>query len=104
MGIFQIQSTPSPPSQELSERARKNHPNMASARSSSSCPQGPKQGGWENCSISHGQLVKLQTQGFLPPTDLVPIRAGLASFDGGEQVEKFCNPSRGNEYVLFPTY
>ena len=79
-----------------------NHPNMASAPGSSSRPRGPKQDDWEKCSVSHDQLVQLQTQGFLPPTDLVPVRAGLASFDGGEQVEKFPNPSKGNEYVLFP--
>ena len=30
-----------------------------------------------------GQLMKLQKQGFLPPVDLVPVRAGLTSFNGG---------------------
>ena len=70
---------------------------MASAPSSSSRPHGSEKGDWERCSVSHGQLAKLQTQGFLPPTDLVPIRAGLTSFNDGAQAENFPNPSGGNE-------
>ena len=85
------------------ELARRNHSNMASAPSSSSRPHGSEKGDWERCSISHSQLVKLQTQGFLTPADLVPIRAGLTSFNGGAQAENFPNPSRGNECASFPT-
>ena len=69
-----------------SEIARKDHSNMASIPRSSS-RFGPEKGEWERCSVSHGQLEKLQTQGFLPPTDLVPVRAGLTSFNGGAQAE-----------------
>ena len=57
------------------------------APGSSSRPRGPEKGKWERCSVSHGQLVKLETQGFLPPADLVPVRARLTSFirgPGGE--------------------
>ena len=75
---------------------------MASAPSSYSRPHGSEKGDWERCSMSHGQLMKLQKQGFLPPADLVPVRAGLTSFNGGVQAEDFPNPSRGNEYASFP--
>ena len=53
--------------------------------------------------MSHSQLTKLQTQGFLPPADLVPVRAGLASFNGETQAEGFPNPS-GGERVCFVPY
>ena len=53
--------------------------------------------------MSHGQLEKLQTQGFLPPADLVHVRAGLASFNGKTQEEDFPNPSAG-ERVCFDPY
>ena len=75
---------------------------MASAPSSSSRPHGSEKGDWERCSISHGQLVKLQTHGFLPPADLVPVRAGLTSFNGGAHAENFPNLSKGNECASFP--
>lgn len=75
---------------------------MAGQRSSSSCLSSTKPGDWEKCIVSHSQLVKLQTQGFLPPAYLVPIRAGLATFDGGEQAESFPNPSRGERVCLVP--
>ena len=39
------------------------------------------------CTISQSQLVELKSQGFLPPAYLVPVRAGLATYDGGEQAE-----------------
>ena len=68
---------------------------MASAPSSSSHPHGSEKGDWEKCSVSHDQLSKLQTQGFLPPTDLVPVRAGLTSFTGEALAENFPNPTRG---------
>ena len=62
----------------------------------------PKTSDWEKCSISHSQLVKLQTQGFLPPAYMVPVRAGLATYNGGEQVERFRNPSKGERVCLVP--
>ena len=77
---------------------------MASAPSSSSRPHGPKKGDWKKCYVSHGQLEKLQTQGFLPTANLVPVRAGLTSFNGGAQAENFPNPSRGDECASFPTF
>ena len=73
------------------------------APSSSSRPHDPKQGDWEKCSVSHDQLVKLQTQGFLPPADLVPVQAGLDCFNGEIQAEEFPNPS-GGERVCFVPY
>ena len=57
---------------------------MASRRSSSYRSPSPKPGDWERCSVPHGQLVKLQTQGFRPPAYMVPVRAGLATYNGGE--------------------
>ena len=75
---------------------------MAGHRSSSSRSHSAKPGDWEKCTISHDQLVELQTQGFLPPAYLVPVRAGLATFDGGEQAESFPNPSRGERVCLVP--
>ena len=52
--------------------------------------------------MTHSQLAKLQTQGFLPPAYLVPVRAGSASFNGVTQVEDFPNPSGGR--VCFVPY
>ena len=75
---------------------------MASAFSSST-RSGPKKGEWERCSVCHNRLTKLQTQGFLPPADLVPVRAGLDSFNGEIQAEDFLNPS-GGERVCFVPY
>ena len=77
--------------------------NMASVPSSSSRPHGFEKGNWERCSVPHEQLVKLQTQGFLPPADLVPVRAGLASFTGEVLAENFPNPTRGNGCASCPT-
>ena len=74
---------------------------MASVPSSSS-HSGPEKGRWERCSVSHSQLAKLQTQGFLPPADLVPVRAGLTSFNGETQAENFPNPSGGSECASSP--
>ena len=47
---------------------------MASAPSSSSRPHDSKEGDWGICSISHSQVAKMQTHGFLPPADLVQGR------------------------------
>ena len=52
--------------------ARQNHSNMANIPSSSSRSV-LERGEWERCSMSHSQLEKLQTQGFLPAADLVPV-------------------------------
>ena len=41
--------------------------------------------------------------GVSPPADLVPIRAGLDSFNGEIQAEDFPNPS-GGERVCFVPY
>ena len=67
---------------------------MASVPNSST-RSGPEKGQWDRCSVSHSQLTKLQTQRFLPPIDLVPVRAGLDSFNGEIQAEDFPNPSGG---------
>ena len=75
---------------------------MASAPGSSSRPHGSKKGDWERCFVSHSQLAKLQTQGFLPPADLVPVRAGMTSFKGGAQTENFPNLSRGEGVCFVP--
>ena len=50
----------------------------------------------------HIQLTKLQTQRFLPPVDLVPVRAGLDFFNGETQAEDFPNPSRGERVCFVP--
>jgi len=50
----------------------------------------------------HSQLAKLQTQGFLPPADLVPVRAGSASFNGVTPAEDFPNPSEGEQVCFVP--
>ena len=73
---------------------------MASAPSSSSRPHGSEKGDWERCSVSHDQLSKLQTQGFLPLADLVLVRAGLTSFTGEALAQNSPNPTRG-ERVCF---
>src|SRR4051812_4382152 len=75
---------------------------MSSIPNTSSHPCGPEKGEWEKCSVSHGQLEKLQMQGFLPPADLVPVRAGLASFNGKTQAEDFPNPSTGERVCFVP--
>ena len=56
---------------------------MASAPNSSSRPHGSEKGDCERCFVYHGQLTKLQKQGFLPPADLVPDPAGLTYFNTG---------------------
>ena len=75
---------------------------MADLRSSSSLPRSPKPGDWERCSVPHSRLVKLQTKGSLPPAYMVPVRAGLATYNGGEQAENFPCPSMGEWVCLVP--
>ena len=75
---------------------------MVGRRSSSSCTTSSKPGDWERCSIPHSKLVKLQSKGFLPPSYLVPVRAGLATYNGGEQAESRPNPSKGERVCLVP--
>ena len=85
------------------ELARRNHSSMASVPSSSSRPHGSEKGDWEKCSVSHDQLSKLQTQGFLPPADLVLVRAGLTSFTGEALAENFPNLTRGERVSSYPS-
>ena len=85
------------------ELAIGNRLNMASAPSSSSRPNGPQKGDWESFSISHAHLNKLQTQGYLPPADLISVRAGLTSIDGEALAENFPNPSK-EERVCFVSF
>ena len=44
----------------------------------------------------------LQSKGFLPPAYLVPVRAVLATYNGGEQAESRPNPSKGERVCLVP--
>ena len=85
------------------ELAIRNRANMVGAPSSSSCPHGPQKGDWESCSVSHAQLTKLQTQGYLPSSDLVPVWAGLTSINGESLAEDFPNPTKG-EWVCFVSF
>ena len=88
--------------EKSSKLARKNHSDMASTPSSSSRPCGPEKGEWEKWSVSHGELEKLQIQGFLPPTDQVPVRAGLTAPNGEAQAKNFPNPSEGERVCFVP--
>ena len=53
--------------------------------------------------MPHAQLTKLPVQGYLPPSDLVPVRAGL-TFNGKALAENFPNPNKGERvcFVSFP--
>ena len=53
--------------------------------------------------MSHAQLAKLQVQGYLPPSSLVPVRAGLTTYNAEALAEKFPNPNKG-ERVLFVSF
>ena len=53
--------------------------------------------------MSHAQLTKLQAQGYLPPSDLDPVRAGLTTFNGEALAENFPNPNKG-ERVCFVSF
>ena len=75
---------------------------MAGRRSSSSRTPSSKPEDWERCSIPHSNLVMLQSKGFLPPACMVPVRAGLATYNGGEQAESLPNPSKGERVRLVP--
>ena len=75
---------------------------MTSRRSSSPRPSGPKPGDWESCTIPHSELVSLQAKGFLPQAYMVPVRAGLATYNGGKQAESTPNPSKGERVCLVP--
>ena len=76
---------------------------MSRAPGSSSRPHGPQEGDWRSCYVSHLQLNHLQTQGYLPPVDLVSVRAGLAATGDGALAENFPNPSQG-ERVCFISF
>ena len=80
-----------------------NHPNMVGTPSSSSCPYVPQKGDWESCSVSRAHLNKLQTQGYIPPADLVCVRARLTSLNGEALAENFPNPSK-EERVCFVSF
>ena len=75
---------------------------MAGQCSSSSRPSSPRPGDWERCSVPHSELVVLQTKGLLPPAYMVPVRAGFATYSGGEQAESVPNPSKGERVCLVP--
>ena len=68
---------------------------MAGRRSSSSRPPSPQPGDLERYSVPLSELVALQAKGLLPPAYMVPVRAGLATYNGGEQAESVPNPSKG---------
>ncbi len=91
-----------PPLAPARSATEKIHPNMAGQRSSSSRSRSPKPGDWKRCSLPHSELVELQTKGFLPPAYMVPVRAGLAIYNGGEQAESAPNPSKGERVCLVP--
>ena len=75
---------------------------MAGCHSSSSRPSSPQPGDWKRCSLPHSELVTLQTKGFLSPAYMVLVRAGLATYNGGEQAESAPNPSKGERVCLVP--
>ena len=76
---------------------------MDRQRGSSSRAPSPSPGDWRRCSISHNELVKLQTEGLLPPAIMVPVRAGLVTYRGGRQAEDTPSPNKG-ERVCFVSY
>ena len=53
--------------------------------------------------MSHLQLNRLQTQGYLPPAGLVFLRAGLALIDNDVLAESFPNPNK-EERVCFVSF
>ena len=53
--------------------------------------------------MPHLQLSRLQTQGYLPPADLVSVRAGLASIGNDVLAENFPNPNK-EERVCFVSF
>ena len=81
---------------------RKNHSSRADRRSSSSHSRSSRPDDWEECSVPQSRLIELQTQGFLPPAFMVPVRAELATYNGGEQAERSPNLSPGERICLIP--
>ena len=73
---------------------------MVSVPSSSSRPHGPLPGDWGSCSVSRPQLSQLETQGYLPASDLTSTRPGLTSAIGKVFAENFLAP-RKEERVCF---
>ena len=53
--------------------------------------------------MSHAQLAKLQVQGYLPPSGLVPVRAGLTTYNGEALAGKFPTPNQA-ERVCFVSF
>ena len=86
----------------IGARPKEIHSTMANRRNSSSRSSNPKPGDWERCSIPHSELVALQTKGLLPPAYMVPVRAGIATYNGGEQAESVPNPDKGERVCLVP--
>ena len=91
-----------PPRAFIGAHSTKIHSIMVGRRSSSSRPRSPQPGDWERCSVPHSELVALQAKGLLPPAYMVPVRAGLATYNGGEQAESVPNPSKGERVCLVP--
>ena len=52
--------------------------------------------------MSHLQLSRLQTQGYLPLADLVSVRAGLASIGNDALAENFSNPNKEESVCFIP--
>ena len=73
---------------------------MASAPGSSSRPHGPQVGDWQSCSVPLLQLSRLQTQGYLPLTDLVPVQVGLYSISNDAMAENFPNPNKEERFCF----
>ena len=48
------------------------------------------------------QISDASVQGISSPAYLVPVRAGLATYNGGEQAESLPNPSKGEWVCLVP--
>ena len=101
-GILRAKPHHIPSSKHATERSGKNHSNMAGRRSSSARSPRSKSGDWEECSVPHSRLTELQTQGFLPLAFMVPVRAGIATYNGGEQAKGSPNPSPEECICLIP--
>ena len=75
---------------------------MTGRRRSTCCSPSLKPRDWEKCSVPHSRLIEMQTKGFLPPAYMVPVRSGLATYNGGEQAERFPNPYLEERVCLVP--
>ena len=75
---------------------------MDRRRGSSSHAPSPLPGDWRRCSVPHNELVKLQAGGYLPPAFMVPVRTGLATYQGGKQVEATTSPNKGERVCFVP--